>query len=235
MKRFLFATVCISLAFAGCAPTNPDKDFDEMYDGAPEELNLKIQELEKEAHSNTDSLLNDTKPMTTADNQLEAPKAGDTIATLETNKGTIKFKIFEDAAPELSKNFTELANKGYYDGLTFHRVIENFMIQGGDPLGTGTGGASYKGVGLADEKGALALKHFPGAVSWAKSSLPNSIGSQFFIVHEASHYLDGQYSVFGQVFEGQDVVDAIAQVETQPGDKPVEDVIMERVTISTYE
>jgi peptidyl-prolyl cis-trans isomerase B (cyclophilin B) len=159
----------------------------------------------------------------------ESSYLNDMLAVIETNKGTIKFEFFPDDAPELTKNFAELAKKGYYDGIIFHRVINGFMIQGGDPEGTGMGGESYKGTGLADEEGALKLKHKKGAVSWAKSSLPNSIGSQFFIVHEPAHFLDGSYSVFGQVVEGQDVVDSIAIVETDGGDKPLEDVVMLKV------
>ncbi|HEC21204.1 MAG TPA: peptidylprolyl isomerase [Candidatus Peregrinibacteria bacterium] len=153
------------------------------------------------------------------------------IAIVETNFGTIKFDFYEEEAPELSKNFALLAQDGFYDGLVFHRIIEGFMIQGGDPLGTGTGGHSYKGPGtkIGDEEGALKLRHDRGAVSWAKSSLPNSIGSQFFIVHQNSNFLDGGYSVFGNVIEGIEVVDKIADVETAPGDRPLEDVIMEKV------
>jgi peptidyl-prolyl cis-trans isomerase B (cyclophilin B) len=151
------------------------------------------------------------------------------VAVIETNYGTITFEFFPEAAPTLTQNFAQLASKGYYDGLTFHRIISGFMIQGGDPKGNGTGGTSYKGVGLGDEPGALKLKHNRGAVSWAKSSAPNSIGSQFFIVHQNSNFLDGNYSVFGNVLSGMDVVDKIATVKIGENDKPVEPVVMKKV------
>jgi peptidyl-prolyl cis-trans isomerase B (cyclophilin B) len=153
----------------------------------------------------------------------------DVVAVVETNHGTIKFEMFPDAAPELTRNFAELAQKKYYDGTIFHRVISGFMIQGGDPTGTGRGGESYKGGGLADEEGALKLKHNRGAVSWAKSSLPNSIRSQFFIVHQNSNFLDGKYSVFGRVLEGMDTVDKIAALETDQNDRPTTEAKMLRV------
>lgn len=153
----------------------------------------------------------------------------DMIAVIETNHGTIKIDFYEDEAPNLSKNFAELAKKGYYDGIIFHRVISGFMIQGGDPTGTGMGGESYTGKGLADEAGALKLKHKRGAVACAKSSLPNSIGSQFYIVHQPSYFLDGNYSVFAEVIEGMEVVDKIASLQTDSNDKPLEEAKMLKV------
>lgn len=153
-------------------------------------------------------------------------------AVIETNYGTIKFRFHGDEAPNLSTNFVELAKKGYYNGTIFHRVIENFMIQGGDPTGTGSGGTSYLGKGLPDEDGALKLKNNRGAVACAKSSLPNSIGSQFYIVHKDANFLDGNYSVFGYVTEGMDVVDAIATSETDASDRPLKEVKMQRVYIA---
>jgi peptidyl-prolyl cis-trans isomerase B (cyclophilin B) len=153
----------------------------------------------------------------------------DMIAIIETSHGVIKFDFYEEEAPELSKNFAELAKRGYYDSVIFHRVIHGFMIQGGDPEGTGMGGQSYKGEGLADEEGALKLKHKRGAVACAKSSRPNSIGSQFYIVHQPSHFLDGNYSVFGQVIEGIEVVDKIANIPTDSNDRPTEEVVMTKV------
>ncbi len=151
------------------------------------------------------------------------------VAVIETSQGTIKFEFYPEAAPNLTRNFAELAKKGYYDGTIFHRVISGFMIQGGDPTGTGRGGESYTGQGLADEAGALKLKHVRGAVACAKSSLPNSIRSQFYIVHQPSHFLDGNYSVFGQVIEGMEVVDKIASLQTDSNDKPLEEAKMLKV------
>jgi peptidyl-prolyl cis-trans isomerase B (cyclophilin B) len=132
------------------------------------------------------------------------------VATIDTSRGTIKLKLHADKAPKTVENFEKLAKQGFYNGLKFHRVIENFMIQTGCPQGTGTGGPGYK---FADEFHAD-LKHSgPGVLSMANSG-PNTNGSQFFITHVATPWLDGKHSVFGQVIEGQDVVNAIKQGDT---------------------
>ena len=162
-------------------------------------------------------------------NSAEEIDLSETIAVIETNQGTIKFEFNPTEAPNLSKNFATLASRKYYDGTIFHRVIKGFMIQGGDPTGTGRGGESYTGEGLADEPGALKLKHIRGVVACAKSSQPNSIRSQFYIVHKPSHFLDGNYSVFGQVTEGMDIVDQIAVQATDANDRPLEEVKMIKV------
>lgn len=172
-----------------------------------------------------------TTPMNQLDKLAPVP-----VATVETSLGTFKIQLYTTDAPELSKNFIELAKKKYYDGLTFHRIVPGFVIQGGDPSGDGTGGSSYKGegTGLGDEQGALALTHLKGAVAWAKSSLPNSIGSQFYVVLDEvrTAQLNGGYSVFGQVVEGMDVVDNIGKVPTDADDKPTDAVTIIRVTIA---
>lgn len=230
--------------------------------------------------------------------QLELPEAGEEIAVLSTNMGDIKIRLFPDAAPKAVENFKTHIKDGYYDGLTFHRVIDGFMIQGGDPEGNGTGGESIWGEDFEDEFN-LNLLNLRGSLAMANSG-PNTNGSQFFInqgdasdfsgwdYYEqnseaykeaydslgdedkaafASYYgsmpdmsfvtdevkklyeenggnpnLDGAYSipgrghtVFGQVFEGMDVVDAIAAVQTDANDKPVEDVVIEKAEIVTYE
>ena len=129
-------------------------------------------------------------------------------ATFKTNRGDITVKLHDDEAPKTVANFTKLAKDGFYDGLKFHRVIEDFMIQGGCPQGTGTGGPGYS---FDDEPSALKLKHDgPGVLSMANSG-PNSNGSQFFITHVKTDWLDGKHAVFGKVTEGQDVVDSIKQ------------------------
>ncbi|MBI2638577.1 peptidylprolyl isomerase [Candidatus Peregrinibacteria bacterium] len=167
--------------------------------------------------------------------QKAPPRSGERIAVIKTNKGVIKIQFFPQFAPETVKNFTELAKKGFYNGLKFHRVIPDFMIQGGDPLGTGTGGETYKGSGttlkaeISDK-----LKHIRGAVSMARRGGDlNSATSQFFIVQNKNGVssLDGQYTVFGQAFEGLDVVDVIANVKRDSDDVPLEDVIMESVVV----
>ncbi|MDA1052689.1 MAG: peptidylprolyl isomerase [Planctomycetota bacterium] len=128
------------------------------------------------------------------------------VATIETNKGTIRIQLHDDKTPKTVANFEKLVGKGYYDGLKFHRVIPNFMVQGGCPQGTGTGGPGYK---FADEFDADLKHDGPGVLSMANSG-PNTNGSQFFITHVATPWLDGKHTVFGKVIEGQDVVDSIA-------------------------
>jgi cyclophilin family peptidyl-prolyl cis-trans isomerase len=153
------------------------------------------------------------------------------IAVMQTNMGTIEIQLFEDKVPKTVENFAGLAKKGYYDGIIFHRVIDQFMIQGGDPTGTGSGGESLWGGKFKDEFDA-SLKHDePGVLSMANAG-PNTNGSQFFITVIPTPWLDGKHSVFGKVINGMDVVYAISKVETsKPGDKPLKDVVMEKVTI----
>jgi peptidyl-prolyl cis-trans isomerase B (cyclophilin B) len=129
------------------------------------------------------------------------------VATIETNRGTIRLELFDDQAPRTVANFEKLADKGFYDGLKFHRVIPDFMIQTGCPRGTGTGGPGYT---FADEFHAELKHDRPGVLSMANAG-PNTNGSQFFITHVATPWLDGKHAVFGQVIEGQDVVDGIKQ------------------------
>lgn len=154
-------------------------------------------------------------------------------AVLETNRGTIKFELLEEDAPKTTENFRLLADRGYYDGVIFHRVIENFMIQGGDPLGEGYGGESAWGGKFDDEIDRESdLYNGPyekGTVAMANSG-PDTNGSQFFIMH-VDYPLPPSYTKFGRVIEGQDIVDQIATVETNPGDKPLEEVVMEKVYI----
>jgi cyclophilin family peptidyl-prolyl cis-trans isomerase len=155
------------------------------------------------------------------------------IAVIETNKGTIKFELLEQDAPKTTENFRLLAEKNYYDGVIFHRVIKNFMIQGGDPLGMGYGGESAWGGKFEDEinrnSGLYAGAYEKGTVAMANAG-PNTNGSQFFIMH-IDYPLPPSYTKFGKVVEGQDVVDAIAEVATGGNDKPIEPVVMNKVTI----
>ena len=154
-------------------------------------------------------------------------------AVLETNKGTIKFELLEEDAPKTTENFRLLAEKGYYDGIIFHRVIKNFMIQGGDPKGEGYGGESAWGGKFDDEiNKSTPLYHGPysqGTVAMANSG-PDTNGSQFFIMHK-DYPLPPSYTKFGNVIEGQDVVNSIAESATGNNDKPIERVVMEKVYI----
>jgi len=161
--------------------------------------------------------------------QLEKPKTGETIATMTTNMGVIKIKFFEKQAPNTVKNFTEHSKKGFYNGLTFHRVIPDFMIQGGDPDGNGTGGKTWDDKILLDEF-SDDLSHLPGTLSMANAG-PNTGSSQFFIVQSptGTSFLDGRHAVFGQVYEGMDIVNKIVNVKRNANDMPLEPVIIEKV------
>lgn len=205
--------------------------------------------------------------------QLDMPKNGDSIAIMETSMGTMKIRLFPEYAPKAVENFTTLANQGYYNGLIFHRVIENFCVQGGDPKGDGTGGQSIWGKGFEVEN-CPELVNITGALSMARSNSVNSNGSQFFfnqggkdnfigwsqlsssmnnskITNEykdlynqngGNPSLDGYYNkkgegytVFGQIYEGLDVLNQIAKVKVDSNDKPIDNVTINKVTISEYE
>lgn len=195
-------------------------------------------------------------------NQLDRPAAGETVAVMHTGMGDIAIRLFPEKAPKAVENFTTHAKNGYYDGLIFHRVINDFMIQGGDPKGTGRGGESIWGDSFEDEFD-LELRNYRGALSMANAG-PNTNGSQFFIVqakevapsllHQMGQladrgypaevtaayaqvggtpHLDFRHTVFGQVYDGMDVVDAIAAVDTDRNDKPKTDVVIESIEIKT--
>ena len=193
-------------------------------------------------------------------NQLDRPIKGDVVAVMHTNMGDVSIRLFPDKTPKTCENFIGHAKEGYYDGLTFHRVINEFMIQGGDPTGTGCGGDSIWGRSFEDEFDPE-LRNYRGALSMANAG-PNTNGSQFFIVQAGSvpaqllsqmrqledrgfprevtenyakvggtPHLDFRHTVFGQVFDGMDVVDAIAAVKTGANDKPVEPVIINNIDV----
>ncbi len=195
--------------------------------------------------------------------QTKAPEKGDLVAVMHTNMGDIKIKLFPEQAPKTVKNFVELSKKDYYNGIIFHRVIKDFMIQGGDPTGTGMGGESIYGEKFEDEFD-VSLHNVRGALSMANAG-PGTNGSQFFIVqasecpegmlgqmrgltdrgfpedtiadYEAlggTPWLDFKHSVFGQVFEGMNVVDDIANVRTGAGDRPLHDVVIEGIEIVEF-
>lgn len=157
------------------------------------------------------------------------------IVTFETTQGTIKAELYPEIAPNSVNNFISLIQKGYYDGIIFHRVIAGFMIQGGDPDGVGTGGPGYSIKGEFAQNGfENNLKHTRGVLSMARSQMPNSAGSQFFIMHQDAPHLDGAYAAFGKVTEGLGVVDKIASTDTNMMDAPLEQQIMTKVTVDTF-
>ena len=158
------------------------------------------------------------------------------IVTIEMENGdVIKAELYPEIAPNTVNNFISLVKKGFYDGVIFHRVIPGFMIQGGDPLGKGIGGPGYtiKGEFTAN-RFQNDLKHDRGVLSMARTNAPNSAGSQFFIMHEDSPHLDGQYAAFGKVIEGIEAVDRIANVRTDYNDKPRTPQVMKKVTVETF-
>ena len=196
------------------------------------------------------------------DYQFMKPKSGDVVANIKTNHGEIKVKLFKDIAPKAVQNFIGLANKGYYDGVTFHRVIKDFMIQGGDPTGTGSGGESIWNTTFEDEFSEK-VHHYRGAFSMANRG-PNTNTSQFFIVQNSAledglvtylrkmnfdenllqkyinfggtPHLDGKHTVFGQVYEGLDIVDEIANVKVSSyNNKPIEDVVILNICIENVQ
>lgn len=157
------------------------------------------------------------------------------IVTIKTNKGTMKVELYPEVAPNTVNNFISLVKSGFYDGTIFHRVIPGFMIQGGDPEGTGMGGPDYSIKGEFSGNGFKNdLKHTKGVISMARSMRPNSAGSQFFIMVADAPHLDGQYASFGKLTEGQEVADAIVTSERDYMDRPYDDCVMEEVTVETF-
>ena len=155
------------------------------------------------------------------------------IIEMENGK-KIKIELYPEIAPNTVNNFISLINKGFYDGLIFHRVIKGFMIQGGDPDGVGTGGPGYSIKGEFAINGIENnLKHTAGVLSMARSMMPDSAGSQFFIMHKDAPHLDGQYAAFGKVTDGMDTVNAIAETETDYSDAPLEPQMIIKVTVDT--
>jgi len=158
------------------------------------------------------------------------------VVTFEMENGDIiKAELYPEIAPNTVNNFVSLVSKGFYDGLIFHRVINGFMIQGGCPDGTGMGGPGYSIKGEFRQNGfANQLKHTPGVLSMARAMHPDSAGSQFFIMHKTSPHLDGAYAAFGQVTEGMDVVNKIAETDTDYSDRPLTEQKMKKVTVETF-
>ena len=157
------------------------------------------------------------------------------IVTFKTNKGVMKAELYPEIAPNTVNNFISLIQKNFYDGVVFHRVIRGFMLQGGDPEGTGMGGPGYHIKGEFSNNGfENNLKHTPGVLSMARTMIPDSAGSQFFIMHQTSPHLDGEYAAFGKVIEGMDIVNKIAEMPTDYRDRPLEDQKMKSVTVETF-
>ncbi len=190
----------------------------------------------KDQQSNTEQIK--TEETTIEESKTEKLILGENemaVAVINTNMGKIEIELFADQTPKTVENFVGLANTKYYNGIIFHRVIANFMIQSGDPTGTGRGGESIWGKPFADEIVPSLVFDKPGILAMANSG-PNTNGSQFFITVAPTAWLNGKHTIFGKVIEGMDVVYAISKVQTsKPGDKPLKDVVMESVTIENRE
>jgi peptidyl-prolyl cis-trans isomerase B (cyclophilin B) len=247
MKKFsLFFAVLLAMGLTACA-NSTEKEVSQNYqDGTPvvdatsTTKSVESQEAKPADSAAAPATTDDTKPAvapsnptpTMAFDQTAKPTKGEQIVVIKTNMGTIKLRLFPDKAPKTVENFEGLIKKKYYDGLIFHRVIPGFMIQGGDPKGDGTGGESLWG-GVFDSEISPDLHHIRGALSMANAG-PNTNGSQFFIVQKDSQFLDGGYSIFGQAFEGMDIVDKIVAVKRDGNDKPLSPVKMEKVTLEKF-
>ena len=189
----------------------------------------------KYTNNNYESLRN-IKAQTLIATERKKTMAQNPIVTFTMENGdVIKAELYPDIAPISVNNFISLIKKNFYDGLIFHRVIKGFMIQGGDPEGTGMGGPDYSIRGEFAQNGyPNDLKHTEGVLSMARSMHPDSAGSQFFIMHRDSPHLDGAYAAFGKVTEGMDVVNRIAETATDYSDRPLEDQVMKSVTVETF-
>lgn len=277
LKTAALLSVCAVMALAGCSSSNGSSTDGSENGGESQEDSGLSEEETQEYQAYLDNLASQGDTIT----QLDPPAQGEEIAVMHTSMGDIKIKFFPEEAPKAVENFKTLAKEGYYDGITFHRVINDFMIQGGDPTGTGSGGESMYGEYFEDEFSPN-LYNFRGALSMANAG-PNKNGSQFFIVQAktvtegywdyideivaeygtenvlynsqtgnmvkvnysdearqiyneigGTPHLDYCHTVFGQVFEGMEVVDAIASVAVDENDKPADDVIIESITFENY-
>lgn len=245
MKRKLLMVLLFLFLCTGCSVSAKDTVKEK-----------KVKALE------TSTISKSNKEVKDYDYQFRSPKSGDMVANIKTNYGDIKLRLFKEVAPKAVENFVGLAKKGYYDGVTFHRVIEDFMIQGGDPTGTGGGGESIWGTTFEDEFSDK-VHHYRGAISMANRG-PNTNTSQFFIVQNrglesglitylrklnfnedllkkyvdfgGTPHLDGKHTIFGQVYQGLDIVDKIASVEVSSyNNKPVEDVVISTILVEDVE
>lgn len=270
MKKFLSLILIIAVLFGmlfiltGCTNDGEKSTNTSTTTKKTNSNKTNTASKEKTNTTNKESGADSVNYEESAKKQMAMPEEGETVAIMHVkNFGDIKFKFFESVAPKAVENFLTHAKNGYYNGVTFHRVINEFMIQGGDPEGTGMGGESIWGEGFGPELD-LSLVPYRGSLCMAMSSLPNSIGSQFFITqanysadtaatmkrggypeelleqykkYGGALHLYMQYTVFGQVYEGMEVVDKIAKVETETSpqaDKPVEDVVIESIDVITY-
>ena len=214
-KTIVLLLAGLLLLALGCAAKAPAPSVDAVKEAEP-----VAQAAPEETETKEETEVDKTHPIATITMQ---------------DGGVIELELYPETAPESVKNFISLANGGFYDGLIFHRVINGFMIQGGDPEGRGTGGPGYSIKGEFAANGVNNnISHVRGVLSMARARSYDSAGSQFFIMHQDGTYLDGQYAAFGRVISGMDVVDKIAMTTTDSNDKPYKDQIMETVRVETW-
>ena len=225
LVRIISVVLVVALVFTFIISVIPMQGFNNF-------STTSTETIETEQVNNTEQVLEEEKveKNTTPIEELKEEKI---IANLKLTTGeNIKLALYPKIAPISVENFVKLANEHFYDGLTFHRVVKDFMIQGGDPTGTGTGGSSEKIKGEFLSNGVdNPLSHKKGVISMARSQDNDSASSQFFITVADSTFLDGQYAAFGEVLEGQEVADRISLIETNENEKPVEEIIIETITI----
>ncbi|NLW52181.1 MAG: peptidylprolyl isomerase [Tissierellia bacterium] len=257
MKKLMALLLVLILVLAACGGKDTGTNNTDTNGTGKNEEATSVDENKTENTENNDNKVEEKMVL----NQIDGYKEGNVKVTMKTNMGDIKFILFPDVAPKAVENFTTHAKNGYYDGVIFHRVIKDFMIQGGDPQGTGMGGESVFGQPFEDEF-SIGHRNFYGALSMANAG-PRTNGSQFFIVtnkevpaqiigqmkevgaeggyptevieayekNGGAYWLDGKHTVFGQVVEGMDVVEKIQAVETGANDKPVADVVIESISV----
>jgi len=214
--KYMIALLLVLLV--ACAPAKPVEEEIKEVDVVDDATEQVEQELNESAQE--EEVVVEAEKAPEAVEKLELEDDMNTFVELETTLGKMKIKLYDDKAPLTVKNFRDLVEKGFYDGTIFHRVIKDFMIQGGDPTGTGTGGPGYK---IKDEFGA-GLKHSKKGILSMANAGPNSGGSQFFITLIATPWLDGKHAIFGELTEGMDVLDKIGTTPVGPGDKPKTEV-----------
>lgn len=244
MKRIIalvLTVMMIAAVFAGCGQevvssgtTEVTSKSESAADAATPDETITYEAKSTEALLNIDDVPAQDLNAADADYQKKAPEAGEEVAILHTNYGDISFKFFPEVAPKAVTSFKALAKDGRYDETIFHRIINGFMIQGGDYTNfNGTGGESAFGEPFGLETSDY-LTNIEGSVAMANTGQPNSNGSQFYINQVNNNSLDGKYTVFGQVYDGMDVVNKIAAVQTDSSDKPLKDVVLESVEIVEY-
>jgi peptidyl-prolyl cis-trans isomerase B (cyclophilin B) len=251
-KTILIVGILVAIAAGGLTFFLQNQDNEEVAE-IPSDPVITSDNQDEPATDPNSTITPDAMEIDPNFSQTRAPQSGDLVADIQTNKGTIKLRLFPEKAPKTVENFQTLANENYYDGVIFHRIIDGFMIQGGDPEGTGMGGESAFG-GTFDNEITADLSNIRGSISMANAGIRDgqgTNGSQFFINQADNTQLNGYnndltpkdcslprtscHSVFGQVYEGMDLVDQLAAVETDAGDKPLEEIVMEEVTVYEYE